>query len=104
MVKTKYILREKQDIKKLITYLLTGIVVFLILFPIFRFYYMEIRKEKCLKESVRLWNTVNVDYPYVKTLQESYEKNNRQSCASFYYIACIHGMKVECASIQTEKD
>ena len=61
-------------------------------------------EEDCYQESLDLWDTVNQDYPYFMTSQESYDKNNRQACASFYYIACINGNNLNCAETLKEKE
>ena len=64
--------------------------------------FQELKKEMCYIESAKLWDTVNIDYPEGMSLQEVYEKNNRQSCASMYYIACVNGGTLTCASIKGE--
>lgn len=64
----------------------------------------ETKQEQCFDKSLRLWLTVNEDYPLSMSSQESYDKNNRQACASMQYIACMNDRVINCASTLAERN
>lgn len=78
--------------------------LFISLGCLYAFHLLEKQQDEiCLKESLRLWVSVNNDYPFAMTSQESYDKNNRQACASMYYVACINDVEINCALTEEEK-
>jgi len=96
--------KENEKMKKEVWIsIVIGVIIFIIIFTSLNIYSSYKHKEICYEEAFELWGSVNENYPYVMGSQESYDKNNRQACASFYYVACIHGDKVICAKTNKEK-